>query len=434
MDRPARPAPRPEPRVPHRVDAVSTPAVRGAGTRLPGPGGLRGPPIQEVAGARHGAGAGRAGYASPGMARPRTGQRESRREGASRAGGRGAGRRLPRRRLRRLQSPPPGGAPAGEGHRLLPAAVPPDPGERRVVGAGIHRMDQRGLRQAPVRRPSPAAAPGRSRVLRPAGPGGAPPAGRAGPGVRDRRILLLLLLVRGPAPAGGAARRLCRRRRHRLPVLHLLGQRELDAGLERTRSGRAHQPGAFAGGRSAVPRGRQPLPAARPLHPDRRTAPSHRLSPQPAARRGRDGGALARLVPRARDRRDPPSLHAVVRRGRSGADRVRLGHRVSAEPDRRARRRGDDAGPGPGLPGQHPRLVRVPGPQRALRRAVLPALPNRQSGLGQHGAAGRRRHRVGRLLAGRLPALAGQRHRGHGTAHRRPRPAARVRERLERMG
>ena len=52
--------------------------------------------------------------------------------------------------------------------RLLPAAVPPDPRERRVLGRGLHRLGQRPQGQAAVRRPPPADPAQRGgRLLRP---------------------------------------------------------------------------------------------------------------------------------------------------------------------------------------------------------------------------------------------------------------------------
>ena len=43
-------------------------------------------------------------------------------------------------------------APAAEGARLLPAAVPPDPRERRLVGDGVHRLGERRSRPPALRR------------------------------------------------------------------------------------------------------------------------------------------------------------------------------------------------------------------------------------------------------------------------------------------
>ena len=67
-----------------------------------------------------------------------------------------------------------------EADRVLPAAVPPDPRERRVVGRGLHRVDERGQGRAAVPGPLPAAPAGRPRLLRPAAARGARGAGGAG--------------------------------------------------------------------------------------------------------------------------------------------------------------------------------------------------------------------------------------------------------------
>ena len=61
----------------------------------------------------------------------------------------------------------PRGATSGEGDRVLPAAVPPDPRERRVVGQGLHGVAKRRARLSPLRGPLPAAVAARPRLLRP---------------------------------------------------------------------------------------------------------------------------------------------------------------------------------------------------------------------------------------------------------------------------
>ena len=50
--------------------------------------------------------------------------------------------------------------PQARADRVLPAAVPPDPGERRVVGARVHRVDERRPGAAPLPRARPAQLPG----------------------------------------------------------------------------------------------------------------------------------------------------------------------------------------------------------------------------------------------------------------------------------
>ena len=80
-------------------------------------------------------------------------------------------------------------------HRFLPAAVPSDSGERRLVGCGIHRVAQRRPCQAEFCRTLPAPSAGRSRLLRSARARDARTAGGAGAGARHWRLLLLPLLV-----------------------------------------------------------------------------------------------------------------------------------------------------------------------------------------------------------------------------------------------
>ena len=89
--------------------------------------------------------------------------------------------------------------------------------------------------------------PGRARLLRPAAARGAAPRRRSWRAVRHPRVLLLLLLVRRASAllerpldellASGDAR---------LPLLPLLGERELDAALGRRRAGSADGAGALA--------------------------------------------------------------------------------------------------------------------------------------------------------------------------------------------
>src|SRR5512141_2776885 len=99
-------------------------------------------------------------------------------------------------------------------------------------------MDERSPRRAAIPRAlSTARAGGPSRLLRLARSHSARGPGRAGPGSRYRRLLLLLLLVQRQAPARAPARRHARQRSTGFPVLHLLGERKLDAPVGRTRTG-----------------------------------------------------------------------------------------------------------------------------------------------------------------------------------------------------
>ena len=110
-------------------------------------------------------------------------------------------------------------------------AVPPDPRERRVVGAGLHRVDQRG--RAHVRcypghdQPK---VPGGSRLLRPAPARGPRGAGRRSPGdARDRGLLLLALLVRRPsAPRAPVPRGAAQRASPGFALLSRVGEPDLD--------------------------------------------------------------------------------------------------------------------------------------------------------------------------------------------------------------
>ena len=72
----------------------------------------------------------------------------------------------------------PAGGPAASARRrrALPAAVPPHPGERRVVGAGLHRVDQRrrGRGRSSAGHDQPKV-PARARLLRPPPAGGREP-------------------------------------------------------------------------------------------------------------------------------------------------------------------------------------------------------------------------------------------------------------------
>ena len=121
--------------------------------------------------------------------------------------------------------------------RVLPAAVPPDPRERRVVGRGLHRVDERRARRgrvspATISRSCPADsasttcasretrdAQAAARARRTASTGSATTTtGSTGKRLLERAARAVLAIGRA-----------------RLPVLHLLGERELDAPLGRPR-------------------------------------------------------------------------------------------------------------------------------------------------------------------------------------------------------
>ena len=114
--------------------------------------------------------------------------------------------------------------------RVLPPAVPPDPRERRVVGPGVHRVDQRGPGDAAVSAATTSrTCPGELGFydLRVPEVRAAQAELAAGHGIDG--VLLLPLLVRRPAAARAPVRRGARLGRARLPVLPLLGERDLDA-------------------------------------------------------------------------------------------------------------------------------------------------------------------------------------------------------------
>jgi hypothetical protein len=79
-----------------------------------------------------------------------------------------------------------------------------------------------------------------------------------------------------------------------LPVLPLLGQRELDPPLGRRRERHPDRPAALARGRRRRLRGYRPLHALAPLSADRRPPPPAHLPARHPARRRCDGGAVAR--------------------------------------------------------------------------------------------------------------------------------------------
>ncbi len=106
---------------------------------------------------------------------------------------------------------PPDARPPRPRARLLPPPVPSHPGERPVVGPGLHGVDQRGARPAALRRTLPAAHPARPRALSPRRHRDAPRAGAPGPRRRDRGLRLVFLLLQRPPPARSPPRGHARR-------------------------------------------------------------------------------------------------------------------------------------------------------------------------------------------------------------------------------
>ncbi len=96
-----------------------------------------------------------------------------------------------------------------QGPGLLPPPVPPHPRERRVVGQGVHRVDQRDQGPTPLPGALPTPRARRARLLRPAGPRGPRGPGRAGRRPRHLRVRLLPLLVPREAPARAARSTRC---------------------------------------------------------------------------------------------------------------------------------------------------------------------------------------------------------------------------------
>ena len=229
------------------------------------------------------------------FAAPSHGHRRSAPEGAAGARVRGV-RSADRRR----------GATSGEGDRVLPAAVPPDPRERRVVGQGVHRVDQRRRAACPRFR-------GHYQPRLPRDLGFYD--------LRERRRLrrqvelaraagihgfvFLLLLVRRQAAAGAAARAVPRRRAIDFPFcLRWANEnwtRRWDGHDDEMLISQEYDPGYDVGAH------RRPAAAlSRPaLHPHRRPAAAHGLPRRPASRTPRDRIARWRELWRSRHDEEP---------------------------------------------------------------------------------------------------------------------------------
>ena len=176
--------------------------------------------------------------------------------------------------------------------RVLPAAIPPDARERPVVGRRLHRMDQRGEGAAELHRPLPAASAGRSRLLRSAHRGRACAGRRSSParyGIEG--FCVYYYNFGGRADAVGAAGDGARQSRDSVPLVPVLGQRELDPPLGRRRRAKSCWSRATTPRRStriiadAVAPGRRPAlpagerPAAVPGLPPAAVAGRARASP-----------------------------------------------------------------------------------------------------------------------------------------------------------
>ncbi len=222
--------------------------------------------------------------------------------------------RLQRRRRR--------AGPEAEGSRFLPAAVPSDSRERRMVGNRVHRLGERRPGTARLRGTSAAGGAWRARPVRPVEYRGDAPPGVPRRGVRRRRIRRVRLLVRWAEAPRNAVAQPTRRSDDRLPVRALLGERELDATLGRPRLRRSDPSELPRGvGRPVLRRHRPgaPRPA---LHHRRRAASARRLSHRSDRGRSRGdrtmegacAGRRARRPPRPRGRSRPAFRGTAPRR------------------------------------------------------------------------------------------------------------------------
>ncbi len=173
-------------------------------------------------------------------------------------------------------------------------------------------------------------------------------------------------------------------RRHRIPVLHLLGQRELDAPLGRRERRNPHRPGSRPDDGRRVHQRHRADSAPPELHADRRPAGTDRLSHQRCSPILSRRPPLARALPRSGAWRPVPDRRRSLRSHRPARDRLRRRDRVSAEYSRPSKR--DYARRGVGQPvifrarlplhGSHRADVRRSRPPYQLFRAVCPGWDN----------------------------------------------------------
>ena len=167
-----------------------------------------------------------------------------------------------------------------------------------------------------------------------------------------------------------------------LPVLRLLGQRELDAALGRARRRDPHRAAAFTGGRSALSREPPALFRGCALHPGERPAAALAVSPAAPARRRAHGRDLEAGRPRGR------------RRGPLSRGRPELRRGMGRRPEALGLRRGRGVPPhGLAVPMARPggsrgggrffdyaksaeRFMTRPVPQYPLLRTVMPSWDN----------------------------------------------------------
>ena len=277
-------------------------------------------------------------------------------------------------------------ADAGPPGRLVAFYLPqfhPIPENDLWWGEGLHRVDERRPCAPVVQGPLPAAASDRPRLLRPPRPRGPRSPGRARARVRRARLLLPSLLVQRAAPARAPAGADAGSRPAVAAVLHLLGERELDAALGRARGRGPPAPGVRGRlGRAVHPR-RVARHRRRAIHARRRRGPPARVPGRSAPRRAAGGGALADDRAGGR-RRAAPGRRAELRDRRSAAVRIRRRRRVPAASLRPEARRGSGQAAAAAVPGGARELRLARGRDAAQAGPRLPVVPRPRAIVGQH--------------------------------------------------